>query len=82
MKLYLFLSSRAADYRGPTRVQLKQSLMLNFTIDTTKRGFGAIEYLLFSDWDKFELLPPEKQSQYLADAEAREPLYTVPSGFR
>ena len=68
--------------RGPTRVNLKQSLWLNFSIDTTKREFGAMEFLIFSDWGDLDSMSPQAQSDYLAQEEAREPLYTLPAGFR
>ena len=59
--------------RGPTRVNLKQSLWLNFSIDTSAREFGAIEFLSMTN--------TERQS-HLAQQEEREPLHTVPAGFR
>lgn len=68
--------------RGPTRVQLKQSLWLNFTIDTTKRQFGGIEFLLFNSFQKFNESSEAERQSILSGQEAKEPLYTVPAGFR
>ena len=69
-------------FDGPTLVNLKQSLALNFTIDTTVREFSGMEYLLLENWDHFKDGPPEKQAQYLSRTEQLMPLYTVPAGFR
>ena len=69
-------------FRGPTQVKMKQSLQLSFSLDTTKREFGAIEYLLFNGWWALEVMSARQMSNFLSDQEAREPLYTVPAGFR
>jgi hypothetical protein len=69
-------------FRGPTRVNLKQSLWLNFSIDTTKREFGAMEFLIFSDWRDLNAMTAAQRASYLAQEEAKEPLYTLPAGFR
>ena len=68
--------------RGPTRVNLKQSLWLNFSVDTTKREYGAMGFLIFSDWRDLAGMTPADRSSFLALQEAKEPLYTVPAGFR
>ena len=69
-------------FDGPTLVNLKQSLALNFTIDTTAREFSGMEYLLLENWDRFKNGPPEKRAAYLSQMELTMPLYTVPAGFR
>ena len=69
-------------FRGPTRVHLKQSLLLNFSVDTTKREFGAIEYMLFNTWDSLLEMSEAERRRFLGQVEARQPLYTVPAGFR
>ncbi|CAI8049133.1 Proton-activated chloride channel [Geodia barretti] len=69
-------------FRGPTRVNLKQSLWLNFSIDTTKREFGAMEFLIFSDWRDLDAMTAAERANYLAQEEAKQPLYTLPAGFR
>ena len=69
-------------FDGPTLVNMKQSLALNFTIDTTVREFSGMEYLLLENWDKFKDGPPHKQAEYLSRTELTMPLYTVPAGFR
>ena len=69
-------------FDGPTLVNLKQSLALNFTIDTTVREFSGMEYLLLENWDRFKDKSPQKQAEYLSRTELTMPLYTVPAGFR
>ena len=69
-------------YRGPTRVNLKQSLWLNFSVDTSARQFGAIEFLLLNSWDKLLHMTEAEQRSFLNLEEAKEPLHTVPAGFR
>jgi hypothetical protein len=69
-------------FRGPTRVNLKQSLWLNFSVDTSARQFGAIEFLLLNSWDKLLEMTEAEQRSFLNLEEAKEPLHTVPAGFR
>ena len=63
-------------------MNLKQSLWLNFSIDTTKREFGAMEFLIFSDWRDLDAMTAAERANYLAQEEAKQPLYTLPAGFR
>jgi hypothetical protein len=79
----LIKSNRTAMvFDGPTLVNLKQSLALNFTINTTVREFSGMEYLLLENWDKFKDGPPHAQAAYLSKTELTMPLYTIPAGFR
>ena len=80
--MYVVVVYIAVVYRGPTMVKLKQSLWLNFSVDTTKREFGAIEFLLLSRWNDLEDKSETERQSFLQSEEAKEPLYTVPSGFR
>ena len=70
------------DYRGPTRVDRKQSLWLNFSVDTSAREFGGIEFLMLNSWDDLLKMTEADRRGFLSQEEAREPLYTVPAGFR
>ena len=63
-------------------MNLKQSLWLNFSVDTTSREFGAIEFLLFNSWDDLVGMSDRDRQNFLAREEAKQPLYTVPAGFR
>lgn len=69
-------------FDGPTLVNKKQSLAVNFTIDTMARNFSGMEYLLLERWEDYRDGPPEKQAEYLSRMEQNMPLYTVPAGFR
>ena len=69
-------------FRGPTLASLKQSLGIHFSIDTTRRQFSAIEYLLISDWNDVANATEEKRASFLSDQEKAQPLHTVPGGFR
>ena len=41
-----------------------------------------MEFLIFSDWRDLYSMSPEQRSSYLAGEEAKQPLYTLPAGFR
>lgn len=69
-------------FDGPTLVNKKQSLAVNFTIDTTVREFSGMEYLLLDKWDNFRGASLEIQAKYLSRTELTQPLFTVPAGFR
>ena len=69
-------------FDGPTLVNKKQSLAVNFTIDTTVREFSGIEYLLLEKWRDYRDELQEKQASYLTRTEQNMPLFTVPAGFR
>lgn len=69
-------------FRGPTHVLMKQSLGLHYTIDTTKRDFSGMEYMLIDYWEDLLQLSPEQRADFLSNHEARRPLYTVSAGFR
>lgn len=69
-------------FDGPTLVNLKQSLAVNFTVDTTAREFSGMEYLLLENWMYYKHASPGEQAQYLAETEQSMPLYTIPAGFR
>ena len=69
-------------FDGPTLVNLKQSLAIHFTIDTTTRNFSGMEYLLMGNWHAVKDLSYDEQSQYLQSVEQSKPLNTVPAGFR
>ncbi len=69
-------------FDGPTLVRLKQSLIVHFTLDTTMRNYSAMEYLLLGNWHTVMKESTEKQAIYLSGMEARQPLFTVPAGFR
>ncbi len=64
-------------FRGPT--ELKESVALNFSVNTSLRRFGAIEFMLLESWHSVER-PDAPQT--LARTEVEHPLYTVPAGFR
>ena len=80
--MYIVVVYIVVVYRGPTMVKLKQSLWLNFSVDTTNREFGAIEFLLLSRWDDLKDMSEAGRQSFLQSEEVKEPLYTVPSGFR
>ena len=63
-------------------MDIKQSLWLNFSVDTTLREFGAIEFLLLNSWDDLIKMSSEEQQSFLNQEEAKEPLYTAPAAFR
>ena len=69
-------------FDGPTLVNKKQSLAINYTIDTTVREFSGMEYLLLEKWDDYRAATPEKQADYLTRTEQSMPLFTIPAGFR
>ena len=69
-------------FRGPTLASLKQSLGIYFHVDTTKRQFSAIEYLLVPDWWAVANATEAERGHYLSDKEKTKPLHTVPAGFR
>lgn len=83
-----FKSKLINDYRtamvfdGPTLVNMKQSLAVNFTIDTTAREFSGMEYLLLEKWKLYRKASHEEQAKYLTKIEHNMPLYTIPAGFR
>lgn len=69
-------------FDGPTLVNKKQSLAINYTIDTTVREFSGMEYLLLEKWQDYRDAAPDKQAGYLTRTEQSMPLFTVPAGFR
>ena len=73
----IYQNRTAMVFGGPT--QLKQSLALNFSVNTTMRHFGGMEFMLLQ---KFSDAKTTDAPQILARVEAEKPLYTVPAGFR
>ena len=82
MSSLIHANRTAMVFDGPTLVNKKQSLAVNFTIDTTAREFSGMEYLLLDKWSRYRDAPPKQQANYLSDTERRQPLFTVPAGFR
>ena len=63
-------------------MNLKQSLWLNFSVATSARQFGAIEFLLLNSWKELLEMTDDERRSFLNLEEAKEPLHTVPAGFR
>lgn len=68
-------------FNGPTLVNMKQSLVLHFTMNTGGENYSSIDYLLLGYWDHI-LGQPLEQAKYLDEAEIAKPKFSVPAGFR
>ncbi len=64
-------------FKGPS--ELKVSIALNFSVNTSRRNFGALEFMLLENWHSVN--SPDVAG-ILARTEVKSPLYTVPAGFR
>lgn len=69
-------------FNGPTLVDLKQRLLLHYTVDVTASNYSAIEYLLLANWAKVQNRSPGGQASYLSEKEVAMPPFTLPAGFR
>lgn len=69
-------------FRSPVHVDFKESLGVNFTINTSVRDYSAIEYWLIDDWNGFYFSSHEEKAKVLADAEETRPIHTFPAGMR
>ncbi len=76
------LTRSALIFQGPRLVKCKESLKLAFGIDTTKREYSALEYILFDDWEGFNQKNLIEKQRYLAFIEQNRTVYTFPAGFR
>ena len=82
VSLMLNISIKAMVFRGPTHVAYKESLSINYTINTTFRDYSAIEYWLIDDWNKFNKSSLKDKSDLLAATEQENAIHMFPSGMR
>ncbi|XP_077987006.1 proton-activated chloride channel-like [Glandiceps talaboti] len=69
---------KAVVFRGPTKVDKKEILFINFSLNMTSRNFSGIEYLLFHDW--YQFLESPSQGEFVRQCDIKNPTWTFSGG--
>ncbi|XP_070558144.1 proton-activated chloride channel-like isoform X2 [Ptychodera flava] len=69
---------KAVVFRGPTKLQKKEILFINFSLNLTARNFSGIEYLLFPNWYGF--WNSSDKAKFIRECDINNPTWTFSGG--